>query len=65
MKRNPICCLCGTECEDKWGNNPWPLSDPEGGDNERCCNVCNQDIVIPARIKMINERNSDEKTKLW
>ena len=44
----PICCLCGNECENEWGNNPWPLSKkPE----DRCCDVCNDTKVIPARLK--------------
>lgn len=43
-----ICCLCGKECEDKYGNNPEPLM--ENNDNNRCCNECNDSKVIPARI---------------
>lgn len=45
-KTRPVCCLCGKECDDEWGNNPWPLS---LGDDDRCCNTCNMD-VIRARI---------------
>lgn len=44
----PICCICGNECEDMYGNNPAPLmADTE---ENRCCNVCNDTKVIPARI---------------
>jgi len=39
------CCLCKNPCENKYGNNPYPLS--AGG---KCCNKCNGD-VISARMK--------------
>lgn len=48
MDTKLICCLCGKECEDKFGNNPAPLM--ENNENNRCCNVCNDSKVIPARI---------------
>lgn len=43
---NPVCCICGNKCEDKFGNNPAPVKS-EG----RCCNKCNTLVVIPERIK--------------
>lgn len=59
--KNPICCLCGKECETKYGNNPAPLNGKpyelittsldEIDMNDRCCNVCDDTKVIPARIK--------------
>lgn len=45
------CCLCGKTFFDFFGgNNPYPLADIEkdGG----CCNECNSNKVIPARMKM-------------
>ena len=39
------CVLCGCDCEDEWGNNPYPLSE-EG----RCCNNCNL-LVVGERLK--------------
>lgn len=42
------CCLCGKEIEKlgNWeGNNAEPLK--EG----RCCDACNMDKVIPARLR--------------
>ena len=45
-EKKPVCCLCGRECDDEWGNNPWPLS---LGDDDRCCNACNTE-VITARL---------------
>lgn len=43
----PICCICGKECENEWGNNPYPVNNTE---NARCCDTCNDLYVIPARI---------------
>ena len=52
MSERPKCCICGRTCEDKWGNNPWPL----GKEDEVCCNVCNILHVIPARMKDMKKR---------
>lgn len=54
--KKPICCFCGKECEDEFGNNPYPANTEE---DARCCNDCNTTIVIPERIKKI----SDNKKK--
>lgn len=40
------CCLCGNTFAG-YGNNPWPLGGSEGA---RCCDECNAQKVIPARI---------------
>tara|TARA_R110002012_G_scaffold305446_3_gene509611 strand:- start:171 stop:452 length:282 start_codon:yes stop_codon:yes gene_type:complete len=42
---NPQCALCDKRCENKWGNNGYPLT--EG----KICNACN-DRVIHNRIMM-------------
>lgn len=39
-----ICSICFKEYTH-WGNNAWPVN--EG----RCCDECNSNIVIPARIQ--------------
>ena len=44
-----VCCICGREFEG-WGNNPWPIDKDE---KHCCCDQCNQDVVIPARINMM------------
>ena len=41
-----ICCICGKEFEG-WGNNPYPVVKDE---DARCCDECNDEVVIPARI---------------
>ena len=42
---NPQCVLCDKRCENKWGNNGYPLTDG------KICNTCN-DKVIHNRIMM-------------
>lgn len=43
------CCFCGKEIVG-YGNNPYPF--PEGKD-ARCCDACNMDVVVPARLAML------------
>ena len=43
-KEKYICCICGKEFEG-YGNNPDPVK-KEG----RCCDECNQKVVIPKRM---------------
>ena len=52
------CCLCG-KVIDTWGsNNPDPLrSNPD----QRCCDECFTEKVIPARQVMVGQR--EEKMK--
>jgi hypothetical protein len=46
-----VCCLCGEKiADDYYGNNPWPLADSHG----ICCDKCNTEKVIPARLKAMN-----------
>ena len=44
-----ICCICGKEFEG-WGNNPYPLKE-EG----LCCDECNFNKALPARIYLLNK----------
>lgn len=39
------CCLCKGLMSNKWGNNPAPLKK-----RGKCCDKCNADKVIPARM---------------
>lgn len=41
------CCICGKEIKG-YGNNPWPINNDV---EARCCDDCNYNVVIPARIK--------------
>ena len=49
------CCICGKEV-DGWGNNPWPVKE-EG----ECCDDCNSNEVIPARIFQIYKNINPKK----
>lgn len=42
-----ICCICGKEFEG-YGNNPSPIKD-----DGVCCDDCNVNKVIPARIEKL------------
>lgn len=48
------CCLCGNEIEavGSWtyGNNAQPLADG------RCCDMCDNTKVLPARIRLYLKR---------
>ena len=43
------CCICGDEIENKTSNNAEPVK------VGRCCDYCNQVVVIPARLKELKE----------
>ena len=47
--RPPECVLCGSDCENQWGNNPYPVKH-DGGDRGKCCDYCNLTQVLPARF---------------
>ena len=44
-----ICCICGKHFEG-WGNNPYPVNNHP---DCRCCDDCNYEYVIPARLELI------------
>ena len=48
------CVLCNEEFIGGYGNNPDPVVKEW---NARCCNPCNTNIVIPARLKEAMECN--------
>lgn len=50
------CCICGKEIKG-YGNSPFPIA------GNKCCDECNTNIVLPARI-FINEIKN-EKWALW
>lgn len=47
MRTIKKCCICGKQIKG-FGNNPTPVRA-----NGVCCNVCNLNKVIPARLAMI------------
>ena len=50
-----VCCICGIEFKGM-GNNPAPVM---VGKTNRCCDMCNHNIIIPRRIMdyMKNKQN--------
>lgn len=47
MEKKRTCCICGCEIEG-YGNNAWPVKE-EG----RCCDKCNDEVVLQARLQII------------
>ena len=59
-KDKPICSICKKEIQpDSWGwdgtNNADPINDG------RCCNMCNDTIVTPARLKEFYDSQQSSK----
>lgn len=50
------CILCGKEF-DGWGNNAWPIKDGI------CCDECNAEKVIPARIAKLYKKEEPKMTE--
>ena len=50
------CILCGKEF-DGWGNNAWPIKDGI------CCDDCNAEKVIPARIAKLYKKEEPKMTE--
>lgn len=51
-KETHICCICGKTFKG-YGNNPEPLKDsmdPATGSVQVCCDECNLNKVLPARL---------------
>lgn len=46
-----VCVICGKEFIG-WGNNAWPVADGI------CCNECNHEKVIPARLKNLKDEDN-------
>ena len=56
------CCLCGREFTG-YGNNPDGALDYyarpiKWGKKDRCCDVCNQETVLPGRIYLYFKKKS-------
>jgi hypothetical protein len=48
-----ICSICRKTFEE-FGESAWPVN------NGRCCNVCNDLYVIPARIRQMRQEQKPE-----
>lgn len=49
------CCICGQTFYG-YGNNPAPVKN-----TGRCCNDCDETVVIPTRIKLFLNKEKEEK----
>ncbi len=59
MKSKGTCCFCGQQFTN-YGNNPAPV---ETRHDARCCNTCNEMIVIPARLRCLLLGNTPQRTQ--
>lgn len=56
-KHEFTCCICKKRIKG-WGNNPSPIIDDEDAE---CCDICNSDVVFPARMRELIKEKNDEK----
>lgn len=55
------CCLCGKPFKKgEWGNNPEPVKPYSSG---TCCDECNLNRVVPARLASIPREVLEEEVK--
>lgn len=52
-----ICCICKQKIEGH-GHNPDPF--PTEWKEQRCCDICNELLVIPARLEKLSKEKEDE-----
>ena len=64
LDKEYVCCICG-DIFNGYGNNPWGAIQPEPNgvikelefnDNDRCCDECNNQFVIPGRLWHMRKR---------
>lgn len=49
------CSICGDDVNDEFGNNAEPVN------KGRCCDYCNNEVVIPARLLIYRDKMRDLK----
>lgn len=55
------CCICGKPFRmGEWGNNPEPVKPYSSG---TCCDDCNLNKVVPARLAAIPREVLEEEVK--
>lgn len=52
------CCICGKVFEG-YGNDPWPVKE-----KGTCCDKCNFEVVVPARIANLQTKEEKEEDYL-
>ncbi len=58
MTETGKCAICGEDYAH-WGNNPAPLLKYE----DRVCDQCNEQVVIPVRLGLIAPASKDIEAK--
>lgn len=54
-KKYRVCCICGKKLPiGNYGNNPEPIKPYSAG---TCCDDCNREKVIPARLLQVSCKN--------
>jgi hypothetical protein len=53
MTEAKVCCICNEKFIG-WGNNPYPVKE----DGE-CCKPCDDNVVVPARIKEYEKEKNE------
>ena len=58
--KQPQCCICKGEIDVqphgwRWGHNAAPVADG------RCCDACNFQVVIPARLENLRKAQGDKR----
>lgn len=55
MNKKPfVCCICKSPIYNQYPNSAHPASDGV------CCNQCNSDVVLPARLKYVKQMSIKE-----
>lgn len=55
-----ICCICKQKIEGQ-GYDPHPF--PTEWKEQRCCDICNELLVVPARLKLASKENKEDESK--
>lgn len=59
-ERYDTCCICGAKMLPEESHNPYPVKPYSPFTTEivegRCCSMCNQLIVMPARMEKLRQR---------
>ena len=56
-----VCCIC-TKKGKGFGNNPFPMVEVDDY-KSRCCDLCNDQIVLPMRF-LVRETNNPIEARL-
>lgn len=58
-----ICSICERNYRG-WGNNAWPIATAAGGPSGRCCDDCNREVVLPARLLLVTVERRRQRAEM-